>query len=131
MMSSKEEIKINRNLNDVWNFVGNPELFATVFTGVSEIKRKSPEKEGPEQVIVRGSLEGYGFSSSLAVQARDEANKKITYISGRSKVDISLAPNNNGTIIELTIYAFMQSRLLMDLYAKSLKKRILQILEAK
>ncbi len=130
MSSAVEHIEVNRSIDDVWRFVSDPASLARVFTGVVPVIEKGASAEGvPEQVVMKGSLEGREFSSNLVVQERDDTGKRITYISERSAVEIGLKSRGDRTIIELTVHAFTKSRFLSGLYARSLKGRIQQAFE--
>lgn len=126
-MSLTSDVVIDQNIADVWAFIRNPEQFAQIFFGVSEID-KIPEEEGrPEQVVIKGKVAGFFFSSSLVVEERDDTNKQITYKSGRTRVKISLEPENNGTKLRLTFFAYMQSVFFRERYVKSMIRRIEKI----
>ena len=125
-MSTEAECRIVRDVDAVWDFMSNPEVFAKVFMGVSEV---DSVKGGPEQVAMKGEIAGRRFSSSVIVEAKHEEKREITYRSGQTRIEIGLMPADGETILNLSIYAPMQDAFVLDLYADSLKYRIKEMLE--
>ncbi len=85
MDDSDHEIRIKRDIEEVWGFIDNPEWFTQTFEGTTMITSASRA-----QVEIKQQIGSKWFSSSVIVEYRDSDRKKIKYRIGTALVEISL-----------------------------------------
>lgn len=127
MDDSDHEIRIKRDIEEVWGFIDNPEWFTQTFEGTTMITSASRA-----QVEIKQQIGSKWFSSSVIVEYRDSDRKKIKYRIGTALVEISLKDAKESSInLELMLkYDISPPELVLKKVRRSLLLRLKQMIEA-
>jgi len=127
MDDSDREIRIKRDIEEVWGLIDNPEWFTQIFAGPTMVTNASQA-----QVEIKQQVGSKWFSSSIIVEYRDSDRKKIKYRIGTALIEISLKDTeDSGTYLELTLeYDLSPPELVLNKVRRSLLLRLKQTFEA-
>lgn len=127
-MSANFKISIERDVEYVWKNISSLGFFAKLFTGVSEVESIKGYKTN-ERLQISGYIAESLFSSRVSVEFIDSEEKKVIYKSGQTVYEIEINKSGDNTLLLLTMNSQMQDDFLLEIYARSLAKKIKGILE--
>jgi carbon monoxide dehydrogenase subunit G len=128
LASEEADITINRKPEFVWGKISDPEFFGSIFMGVSHGDYQQTAQTR-EQYYFKGVIAGRNFESSVSRVFIDEEGKKVGYLTGDSRIEIDIDPENENTHLRLVLSSQEMNPVILRIYVDSLVSRIKEILE--